>query len=191
MKHDVHDLLALCVRLRAHQVRQVAKDDEFNDEGDEDPEWAVELRCVTLVLVDHQLVCSLVLLLQIATKEGKRVTILVERIVHSTVDIMTGEEPSVARLAFLISDTLVHFFAKYTSTEKLVVIDKLIGLVVRMEWPQGILEIVRDLRRVRVEVDLVLVRVEDVPLEQGFLFLARYGLISQVTTFQSLLNLVL
>ena len=54
LEHDVHDLLILCISLRAHEVGQVTKDDEFDDEGYEYPEWAVELRIITFVMVNLQ-----------------------------------------------------------------------------------------------------------------------------------------
>ena len=65
--------------------------------------------------------------------------------------------------------------------ESIILDDNAFRLVVRMEWPEPIVDLFQHFLGAHVERGLMLVSVKNVPLEEGQLPLARYSLSGQVS----------
>ena len=90
---------------------------------------------------------------------------------HSAVDIVTGEETICALLAFFISNVLVLFLSENSLAKHCIVTCQLVRLIIWMEGPESVLQLLNDFLGACVEIDLVLVRVKDISLEKRSLLL--------------------
>ena len=76
----------------------MAQNNEFNDECDEYPHWAVQFLLIFFVPINPKLASSLVLLFQIPAQEAERVAaVLVEGVVHAGAYVLAQEEVARSR----------------------------------------------------------------------------------------------
>lgn len=145
----------------------MAKNDEFYHKRDEDPKRPIQFRIVPLVLVDLQLIGSHILFLEISAQEGESITIFVEWIVDSFFDIMAREEASLTRSCIVLATYLLILgpISKRLLAKRFIVHNELLRLRLWIKRPHCIAQLLKDFKRTRIEVCLILIRIEDVSLE--------------------------